>query len=287
MKKCSFGVSEITYLGHIVNEQGFSFSEERKAALLHMKTPSTVTELRTFLGLANYMRNHVSDFAALASPFHALTKNTSKKKTPITWTPELQEQFTRLKEAVYEAPMLNHLAEEGNIILYCDASDIACGAHLVQEINGVEKSVYFVSKTFSEVQRRWSVGDREMFAQYYGITQLRSFLGGRRFTLKTDHANLQYWYSETASSKVQRWRYALSEYDFAVEHIQGEFNYVADALSRLVNITVTGDKAAIIANFHNGIEGHSGIKVTVQRMKNANHNWTEFRAELSCVPTFK
>jgi hypothetical protein len=272
-KKCSFGVQEIKYLGHLVNAKGITFSEDRKLALLNMKTPITVTEMRTFLGLAGYMRNHVSDFATLAAPLHALTKNTSKKTTQIAWSPELKAAFDKLKEAVYNAPMLHHLAPEGKITLLCDASDIACGAHLIQEIDGIEQSIYFVSKTFTDVQRRWSVGDREMFAQYYGITQLRRFLGGRKFTLKTDHENLKFWLSDSASSKIQRWRIALSEYDFVIEHIRGEKNVVADALSRLVLITSSREKDILISNFHNAVEGHSGVQKTVARMKKAELSW--------------
>jgi hypothetical protein len=182
--------------------------------------------------------------------------------------------------------MLHHLTGEGKITLYCDASDIACGAHLVQEIDGAEKSIYFVSKVFSATQRRWSVGDREMFAQYYGITQLRNFLGGRHFTLLTDHANLKYWWSETASSKVQRWRVALSEFSFDIEHIKGELNVVADALSRLATaVAVSEDIDKTIAKFHCASEGHSGVRKTLQRMRQAGFAWTGMENDVSTYIT--
>jgi hypothetical protein len=250
---------------------------------MNLKTPSTVTELRTFLGLAGYMRNHVKDFAEIAVPLYELTKNTSRKTSPITWTETSKQAYSNLKDAVYQAPMLHHITGEGKITLLCDASDIACGAHLVQEIDGVEQSIFFVSKTFSETQRRWSVGDREMFAQFYGITQLRSFLGGRHFTLKTDHNNLRFWLTESASPKVQRWRIALSEYDFDIEYIKGELNVVADALSRLVVISerTVEDRYAVIAKFHGAIEGHSGVKKTTSKMRKAGHNWPGIQQDVS------
>ena len=281
-KKCSFGVSSITYLGHVISETGVTFSETRKEALKDMKIPTTVTELRTFLGLAGYMRNHVKAFAEIAAPLYTLTANTKKKNSLIPWTEDTKVAYQNLKDAVYAAPMLHHLENEGKITLLCDASDIACGAHLIQEINGMEYSVYFVSKTFSATERRWSVGDREMFAQYFGITQLKSFLGGRHFTLKTDHENLKYWYSESASPKVQRWRVALSEFDFTIEHIKGELNVVADALSRLVVIAVTSDNHEdLMGKFHGAVEGHSGVRATLSKMKKSGYSWPGMAKEVA------
>jgi hypothetical protein len=283
LKKCSFGVSKISYLGHVISSAGVTFSENRKEALMNLKTPATVTELRTFLGLAGYMRNHVRNFAAISAPLYELTKNTTRKTTPITWSANARKAYEELKLAVYEAPMIHHLSGEGKITLLCDASDIACGAHLIQEINGVEQSIYFVSKVFSETQRRWSVGDREMFAQFYGITQLKQFLGGRQFTLKTDHNNLRYWLAESASPKVQRWRIALSEYDFEIEYIKGELNIVADALSRLVVITdmTREEKNDLVAKFHGPVEGHSGVRQTLNRMRKAGHSWPGLEKDIS------
>jgi hypothetical protein len=283
LKKCSFGVSEISYLGHVISKAGCTYSEARKEALMQLKTPETVTELRTFLGLAGYMRNHVKNFAELAAPLYELTKNTSRKTSPIAWSTASREAYTKLKNAVYQAEMVYHITGDGKITLFCDASDIACGAHLVQEINGVEQSIFFVSKTFSDTQRRWSVGDREMFAMYYGITQLKSFLGGRHFTLKTDHNNLRYWLTESASPKVQRWRIALSEFEFDIEYLKGELNVVADALSRLVIIAerTTEERDTIIAKFHGVVEGHTGVRKTTLKMKKAGICWPGLEQDVS------
>jgi len=69
-----------------------------------------------------------------------------------------------------------------------------------------------------------------MFAMYYSITSLRYLIGGRPFTVKSDHRNLQFWSNTSASAKVERWKVALSEFDFEIEYIPGEDNLVADAL---------------------------------------------------------
>jgi hypothetical protein len=128
--------------------------------------------------------------------------------------------------------MLYFLKAEGEIRLYTDASDIACGAHLTQRVNGEEHSVAFVSKTFNSSQRKWDTADKEMFGVIYAVKRLHYYLGDRSFTICTDHRNLQF---EThLSQRVQRWKMALADYRYVIEYIKGETNVVADALSRCV-----------------------------------------------------
>jgi hypothetical protein len=129
--------------------------------------------------------------------------------------------------------LLHALQESGKITLYTDASDYALGGHLTQEVDGKEVSVLFVSKVFSEVQRRWAVCEKEMFALFYSIKKLHYLIGGRRFFVKSDHKNLQYWTNPSASSKIERWKIFLSEYDYTLDYIRGVENTVADGLSRV------------------------------------------------------
>lgn len=91
--------------------------------------------------------------------------------------------------------------------------------------------------------------------------------------LKTDHANLKFWLSDSSSPKIQRWRIALSEFEFDIEHIAGELNVVADALSRLSVLSGVREKDILISHFHCAVEGHSGVRQTVARMKEAGISW--------------
>jgi hypothetical protein len=91
----------------------------------------------------------------------------------------------------------------------------------------------FVSKVFSAVQKRWATCEQEMFGVYFCVKKLHYLIGGRKFTVRSDHRNLQYWSHVSASAKVERWKLALTEYDFDLEYIKGEENLVADAMSRV------------------------------------------------------
>jgi hypothetical protein len=102
-----------------------------------------------------------------------------------------------------------------------------------------EYPIMFASKVFSAVQKRWATCEQEMFGVYYCIKKLHYLIGGRKFTVRSDHRNLQFWSHVSASSKVERWKLALTEYDFDLEYIKGEENSVADAMSRVDSVAST------------------------------------------------
>ena len=135
-----------------------------------------------------------------------------------------------------------------------------------------------MSKTFTDVQQRWSTIDQEMFALYYCITSLYYLIGGRDFVVRTDHYNLQFWDKESASKKVERWRVALSEYSFTVEYVKGTKNVVADAMSRLMVMAPVAKSTRLRGNkliklYHGGTNGHFGVNRTVANIRESGNNY--------------
>jgi hypothetical protein len=194
--------------------------------------------------MTNYFRNHIAKYSFLSAPLTALCKGNPPKKQGLLWVADTITAFQALRQAVIDAPMLNFLRDDGQVILYTDASDYACGGHLVQVIQDEERTITFVSTTLSAVQRRWSTIEKEMFAVFYCVKKLHYYIGARPFTLRTDHNNLKYWLTPSASAKVERWRVFLQEYDMHIEHVKGVNNPVADALSRVTISYVTRSTTA-------------------------------------------
>ena len=232
--KCTFCVEEIGFLGHIINGQGIQLSDDRKASLRQLPLPVTITQLRSFLGAANYFRQFIGGYATLARDLHQLAAKSPTKI--LNWNPELKRDFEQVKAAVVEAPSLKFLSQDTDdeIILYTDASDYAFGGFLVQRQKGVEEPILFYSKSFNTVQARWSVSDKEMFSIVHGVLANHHLLMGRKFTVRSDHKALMYNDRVSASNKIERWKVSLSEYDIRWEYIEGEKNVVADCLSRVV-----------------------------------------------------
>ena len=125
-----------------------------------------------------------------------------------------------------------------------DASDYGIGGYLYQVVDGREVPVAFLSKSLSEAETRWSVTEKECYAFVYFFKKYEYLLRDRHFVLRTDHRNLTY-INESASPKVRRWKILISEFDFDIEYIKGDDNFVADATSRLV-----GDARSVTSEEH-------------------------------------
>jgi hypothetical protein len=239
-KKCHFGLTEVEYCGHILNEHGTTFSRERITEVADFTVPENHGELKSFLGMAGYMREHIPHYVDLVHPLQEIVAHYAKRKRKeaIKWTPELLETFQRVKMAIQNIYLLYHRDESAPLRLYTDASSYGIGAYLCQVVTRADGSIQeqplgFISKSLSDTERRWSVYEKEAYAIFYSFNKWEHFLRGNKFHLFTDHKNLTF-LNRPPSEKVMRWRLAVQEFDFKVAYIKGETNNVADAMSRCV-----------------------------------------------------
>ena len=101
-QKCRFLQKEVTYLGHVVSENGVSTDPSKVSKILDWPIPRNVSELRSFLGLASYYRRFIKDFAKIAVPLHRLTE----KNKPFVWSESCLEAFNELKRELTNHPIL-------------------------------------------------------------------------------------------------------------------------------------------------------------------------------------
>ena len=226
--KCSFGLKTVEYIGHILSEDGITLSESRKEAVKKIPPPTTVKELRSFLGFVNYFRDFVPDMARISKPLYALTK----KKAKFIWGQPQQEAFSLLRQATADCCRLTFPDPEATLMIRTDASNLGIGAHLSQiSQSGHESTIAFFSQAFNETQSRWSTIEQEAYGIYAAIQHWDHFVNGKRFVVETDHRNLVYIH-KCKAQKIIRWRIQLQDYDFIIKHVAGTDNVVADFLSR-------------------------------------------------------
>jgi hypothetical protein len=192
--------------------------------------------LQSFLRLANYFRAHVRDIHVHEKPLRQLIVN-YPGTTVIQWLPPAIKAFEALKEAVWRCPALFFVDGVSPVYLHTDACDTGIGAYLFQIRDGIEQPIGFLSKSLSGAELNWSTFEKEGFAIFKALEHFEYILRDIKFTLRTDHRNLLY-LNEKASQKVQRWKLAVQQYNFDVEHIPGIDNVVADLYSRLNTIIV-------------------------------------------------
>jgi hypothetical protein len=236
--KCDFEKKELKFLGHIVGGDGIKVDPGKIEVVRSWPTPTSVTQVRSFLGLANYFRKFLKDYSTLVAPLTALTKQ-SVVWGPSTWTPQCQEVFDSVKKALTEAPTLaiidfaNHADMQLEVL--CDASMVGIGAVLTQ----FGRPLAFESKKLTDAEKNWTTGDQELWAVIHALKVWRCYLEGVKFTVVTDHHPLVHLQSQPSLSRRQaRWSEYLQRFDFDWQYRPGSGN-VADPLSRLPMLAVT------------------------------------------------
>ena len=228
-KKCVLFQKKVAYLGHIVSDAGVSPDPSKVEAIEKWPTPSTVTEVRSFLGLAAYYRRFVKDFATVASPLHKLTE----KGRQFLWSDDCQTSIEALQKCLITAPILAYPNAEEPFILDTDASNFGIGAVLSQKIEGKERVIAYGSRCLSKAERRYCVTRRELLAIVYFVKYFRHYLYGRQFLLRTDHGSLRWLFNfKEPEGQVARWIETLSTFTFDIEHRPGKQHGNADGLSR-------------------------------------------------------
>jgi transposase InsO family protein len=229
--KCHFGLDEVELLGHSVSAEGVRPLESRVEAIKNLGPPKNIHALKSFMGMANYYRNHIPGFASLAIPLTDLTKHNQ----PFIWGPDQQEAFEALKGELVKAPILAHPDLNKPFRLYTDASRKAVGGVLVQlDDNGVERVISYVSNKLAGPQLRWSTIEKEAFAILNALKRLHAYLWGAKFEIRTDHSALRSLFkSEIKSSKLARWSIQIQEYGAPIRYHPGKLNKRADFLSRI------------------------------------------------------
>ena len=240
-KKCKFFKKEICMLGNIVTEGIVKPDKAKIEAIRAFNKPETIKELRSFLGLLNYCRGFIPGLAKHEVPLSNLLKGESKRSIKaITWDETSSKAFEYLRNTLGEETMRAQPDFDKTFILTTDTSGYAYGAILSQrQDNGIEKMIYAYSKTMDQAQRNYSVTDKEPLGVVKSMEHIRRYLLGKKFILRTDHKALIYLANASdPSSRMLRWRLKMQEYEYQIEHIQGELNG-ADGLSRYCN-TIKG-----------------------------------------------
>lgn len=233
LEKSKFCVREVPYLGYILSENGLRLDQEKIAPVLNFPPPTTIKGLRRFLGMANWYRRFIGDFAKLAAPLTELTKGSPKV---IKFTEEAHEAFNKIKIALTSAPILAMPDFSKEFQVQSDASDKAVGAVLTQVQDEQEVVIAYMSQKLSKTQEKYSVTEKECLALILAIEKWRGYLeGAPNFTAITDHASLQWLQNlKDPAGRLARWALRLQPYNFKLIHRKGTLNVVPDFLSRTI-----------------------------------------------------
>ena len=235
-KMTNIAQSHITFLGHEISGNSYSPAERNVRAIKDCPTPKSAKDVKGFIGMANFFRRFIKNFASIAAPLYDITKSSAK----FEWGEAQQAAFDTIKTALTSKPCLT-FPRDADFHLHTDGSKIAVGATLLQQLDDGKTfaPVGFFSKTLSDSQRKWSPTHIELFAIISALRFFRPIIYGNLTHIYSDHKPLTFLLRHGKThDNLARWTVELQSYNITIEYVKGSSNVVADFLSR----TETPDK---------------------------------------------
>lgn len=250
-EKCYLFMPMVKFLGHQVSEAGVNTDPEKVSAVTDWPTPTSASEVLTFVGKVGYYRRYIKHFSQRAAPLYHLVNldpNRGKRRkrgrtwkksesVPFKWDKECQDAFEDLKQTLVTAPILGYPDFQKPFILETDASYKGLGAVLSQQQDGKMRVIAYASRSLRGAEKNhvcYNSMKLELLGLKWAITEkFRDYLLGTTFTVFTDNNPLKYIMTSAKLSAVeQKWVGELSRFNFEIRYRPGKLNQNADALSR-------------------------------------------------------
>jgi hypothetical protein len=232
LQKCVFGSRKVQYLGFLLSEDGICPGTDKLKAVSHAQPPATVNEVRQFLGLCNFFRTHVRNFAQILAPLTALTRKDA------TWiNNELpgpaMAAFRELQSILCSEPVISYPRRDRRYALITDAAlgdDLHAGGLTQTDASGSHNVIAYASRKLQKHEANYTPFLLEMQAAIWGMEHFETFLRGKHFILYTDHKPLEK-LGKVHTRTFNRLQELMNEFDFEICYKKGS-EMPADFLSR-------------------------------------------------------
>jgi ribonuclease HI len=239
--KCEFWIEEVAFLGHVLSAKGVAVDPSKIEAVSKWQSLKSMTEIRSFLGLAGYYRRFIENFSKIAKPMTELLKS----NTSYVWSDKCEASFQELKTRLTTTPVLTLPDASKDFVVYCDASRQGLGCVLMQG----GKVVAYASRQLRKHEENYPTHDLELAAVIHALKIWRHYLMGNKCDIYTDHKSLKYIFTQSELNlRQRRWLELIKDYDLNIHYHPGKANVVANALSRkhyCNNLMVREEQAAL------------------------------------------
>jgi hypothetical protein len=223
--KCEFWLDTVKFLGHTISSDGISVDPSKVQEVMDWKPPTSVHQIRSFLGLAGYYCRFIPDFSKIAKPMTELLK----KGVTFSWNEKCEEAFHTVRAHLTTTPILAQPDNSKPFDVYCDASGIGLGCVLIQN----NRVIAYASRALWTHEQNYPTHDLELAAVIHALKIWRHYLMGTKCNIYTDHKSLKYIFTQAdLNMRQRRWLELIKDYDLEVHYHPGKANLVVDAFSR-------------------------------------------------------
>ena len=228
--KCIFAQDKIKFFGIEISKKGINADPDKIKAVQNAKAPTTISELRSFLGLCTYVSRFIESFSEKTAVLRELLKQNQK----FIWTDRHQDAFENLKTELISTNVLAFYDPNKEVQLVTDASNHAIGGILLQNVDDHLRPICYISRSLTPAELKYSITEKEGLSLVWCIEKLHLYLYGKTFKAIVDHKPLKYIFSSEAklNARISRWQLKLQAYDFTVVYQKDETN-IADFISRI------------------------------------------------------
>ncbi|KAL1535253.1 hypothetical protein AAHA92_31333 [Salvia divinorum] len=225
LKKCSFCMDKVVFLGFVVSANGIEMEKKKVKVILEWPIPQNVAQVRSFHGLASFYWRFVKDFSTIVAPLNEIVK----KDVGFHWGEKQEYAFNLLKEKLTTALILSLPNFDKMFEIECDASGVGVGAVLLQD----GKPIAYFSEKLKEAQLNYPTYDKELYALVRALETWQHYLWPREFVIHTDHESLKHLKGQGKLSKRHvKWVEFIESFPYVIKYKKGKENIVADALFR-------------------------------------------------------
>ena len=226
-EKLKLRQSQVSFIGHLLTAEGLRPDPSKVEAIVHYPAPTNLPELRTFLGMVQYLAKFCQHLSTVSQPLRQL----EKKEVEWCWEQPQNEAFKKIKDLVIKTPLLQYFDVSKNITIQCDASQYGLGSTLLQD----GRPVHYANRALTSTEQNYAQIEKELLAIVFSCERFEHYIYGKQVTVETDHKPLiaiQKKPINTASKRLQRMMLRLQKYDLVFTYKPGKEMHIADALSR-------------------------------------------------------
>ena len=205
--KCAFGVTARKFLGFLVSQRGIEANPNKIKAIVEMAPSKNMKEVQSLNGKVATLNRFVSRATDKCLPFFRTLKKFFE------WTVECQQAFEELKAYLSSPPLLSPSQLEEKLFLYLDVSPAVVRAALVREEDKVQKPIYYASRAFHGVEKRYPPMEKLTLALVMAAHKLKPYFQVHTIIVLTNKPLRRAMSNRETAGRLALWAIELSEFD--------------------------------------------------------------------------